>query len=130
MKNPKDYIPTHKHDTEKIDELAKIGYPFYKPILYELFEWIQDYNWPVAQKITPILRAAGKDIIPVVKKILKTDDDIWKYWILQQVLYKMPISIVEILKPELTKISENPTAKEKHEEVDIEAKDILEKLNN
>jgi len=44
MIKPEEYLPIHKSDTLKIEELAKIGYPFYKPILYELFEWIQDYN--------------------------------------------------------------------------------------
>lgn len=127
MPNPKDYIPETKHDTYKIDELAKIGYPFYEPILYELFEWIQDYNWPVAQKIVHLLVDAGKDVIPIVQEILKTDDDIWKYWILQQVMYKMPINIIKLLEKELIEIANNPTKGEKYDEVDIEAKDLLEK---
>ncbi len=129
MIKPEEYLPIHKSDTLKIEELAKIGYPFYKPILYELFEWIQDYNWPVAQKIVPLLCKAGEDIIPVIKKILMTDDDVWKYWVLSQVIDKMPIEFIIILKEDITKIEKAPTDGEKYDEVDIVAKELLKKIN-
>jgi hypothetical protein len=49
-------------------------------ILSDLFDWIKDINWPVAQKIIPLLLNSGEDVIPIVKNILKTNHDMWKYW--------------------------------------------------
>jgi len=125
------YIPADKHDTVKIYQLSKFGYPYYKPILKELFVWIQDMNWPVARVIAPLLIKAGKDIVPEMKNILLTNDDAWKYWSLTQVVRQMPDliqkEIVTEILPELQRIALNPTESEVVEELDIIAKEILKK---
>lgn len=125
------YIPTNKLDTDKIVELTKFEYPYYKPILRELFSWIQDINWPVAQEIAPLLIKAGKDIIPELKNILLTNDDVWKYWALTQILQEMPDAIqkdiVVEISSELQRIASNPTESEVVEELDVIAADILKK---
>jgi hypothetical protein len=124
-----DYIPKHKCDLEKIDELSKKKYPKYKSILPDLFEWIQDMNWPVAQKIVPLLINAGKDVIPIVKNILVSSDDIWKYWTLSFVIDKMNNDIIGLLTDDLIRIIKNPTDGEKLEEVNIIAKKLLNKIS-
>jgi len=123
------YIPKNKFDTKKIIELSKYNYPYYKSILHELFIWIQDINWPVAKEIAPLLIKAGKDITPELKSILLSNDDIWKYWSLTQILLEMPDStqkeIVFEISSELKRIASNPTKGEASEELDIIAKEIL-----
>ena len=122
------FIPKNKFDTALIEQLENYKYPFYKPILKDLFKWIQDLNWPVAQKIIPLLIKARKDIIPIVKEILNSNDDIWKYWTLSQVISKMDTSIIKELKNELMRIVNNPTNGEELEEVNIISETLLNKL--
>lgn len=126
--NLKDYIPKNKFDIDKIEYLSKKKYPEYKLILPDLFEWIKDMNWPVARKIAPLLINAGEDIVPIVKNILNTDDDVWKYWTLNYIVDKMDDSIILLIKSDLERIVINPTDGEKIDEVDISAKQLLDKI--
>lgn len=125
---PEDYIPKNKHDIQRIKALSEMGYPFYKPILFNLFEWIKDYNWPVAKEVAPLLVAAKSDAIPVIKTILKTNDEVWKYWVLEIIVDNLDIDTVNLLKDDLLKIAEKPTKDEQKEEVSIVAERILKKL--
>lgn len=127
--NLKDYIPNNKFDIEKIEYLSKKKYPEYKLILPDLFEWIKDMNWPVARKIAPLLINAGEDIVPIVENILNTDDDVWKYWTLNYIVDKMDDSIILLIKSDLERIVINPTDGEKIDEVDISAKQLLDKIS-
>jgi len=96
---------------------------FYKPILGNLFEWIQDINWPVAKVIIPLLIKAEKDIIPYVKDILNSNDSIWKYWVISQEVDGMDSivkkTILIELKEDFESIIDNPTIEDKSEELDI-----------
>ncbi len=126
--NLQNYIPKNKFDIDKIEYLSKKKYPEYKLILPDLFEWIKDMNWPVARKIAPLLINAGEDIVPIVKNILNTDDDVWKYWTLNYIVDKMDDSIILLIKNDLERIVINPTDGEKIDEVDISAKQLLDKI--
>ncbi|OHD08200.1 MAG: hypothetical protein A2Y34_16730 [Spirochaetes bacterium GWC1_27_15] len=109
-------------------ELSKNEYPFYKPILKDLFEWIQDINWPVARYIVPLLIKSGKDVLPIVKEILDSTDDVWKYWTLTCVISEMPPDILKGLEPDLLRIKNNPTTSEIMEELPQIALELLEKI--
>lgn len=130
MKNKhiKDYIPRDKSDVQSVEELSKIGYPFYRPILGDLFKCIEDINWPIAPSVVPLLIAAGDDVIPHIRLILESKDAIWEYWTLYSVVSKMPIHVIVKLKDDLQRIVDNPSSDEISEEVDKEAKSLLEKL--
>ncbi len=130
MSSARNFIPKSKVDTGLIEELSKYQYPFYKPILKELFEWIKDLNWPVAQPIIPLLVNAKADIIPIVKEILLSEDDIWKYWTLSQVVSEMDPAIIKELKPELDRLIHMPTKGEKMEEAVMIAEQLIEKFQN
>jgi hypothetical protein len=65
-------IPKHKFDFEATDELKKLSIEELKPIIPKLFEWTEDMNWPVAKEISKILIDYGKEIIPEVRKLLKS----------------------------------------------------------
>jgi len=124
------YIPEHKHDLEPLIELSKHEYPFYRDIMPELFTWIQDMNWPVAKLVAPLLVKAGRDVIPHVRLILKSDDSVWKYWVLLYVIDKMePVlrrEILSELKEELVLIMNNPSPEDKAEELDLIIKDFFD----
>ncbi len=129
MNKPENYIPKDKHDLESIKKLSEFEYPYYKPILPSLFEWIQDINWPVAQKIVPLLLKAGIDTIPHIKHIFQTDDYVWQYWTITFVVDKfegnLRNEILEALRFDLERLAYNPTDEEKKEELDIAAKEVL-----
>ncbi|HOH37098.1 MAG TPA: DUF5071 domain-containing protein [Spirochaetota bacterium] len=123
MDELKKFIPKNKFDVVSVSELSKYEYSFYKPILGNLFEWIQDINWPVAKVIIPLLIKAEKDIIPYVKDILNSNDSIWKYWVISQVVDGMDSivkkTILIELKEDFESIIDNPTIEDKSEELDI-----------
>ena len=122
------YIPRHKDDVRRIKELSKTEYPFYKPILSDLFKWIQDINWPVAREIVPLLITAGEDVVPHVKLILNSSDAIWKRWTLSYVMEAMSSKVIGQIKSELERIVQYPSNDEVAEEVDVLAKQLLEKI--
>ena len=117
-------VPDSKHDTDKAEAIVKLGYPAVAPIIPEILEWIQDCNWPVAQVFVPFLQVIGGPLIPEIRRILSTDDDFWKYWVVTQIIAESP-SLVEALRDELTRMAELPTASEKEETLDIECREIL-----
>ncbi|WCL49690.1 DUF5071 domain-containing protein [Leptospira sp. GIMC2001] len=121
----KDYIPKNKHDFASVEVIKNLGYPGYKPILKDLFIWIQDINWPIAREIVPLLIAAGKDIVPIVNDILDSNDYVWQAWVLNYVLIKMPKTIKLEFKSQLERIAKNPNKDEKYEDLDEIAKEIL-----
>ncbi len=94
-------------------------------ILPELLEWIQDINWPVAQEIAPLLSRAGPEIAPHISAILKSDDDVWKYWTIGHVIENLDREVGLLLRADLERIANSPTSGEKLEEVDIVAREAL-----
>lgn len=77
-----DLVPRDKFDIARVNAVIRLGYPAVSPILPQLLEWMQDYNWPVAQEIYPFLVSIGEPLAPHVLKVLETDDTVWKEWIL------------------------------------------------
>ena len=127
------YIPQTKHDTDLIDELAKHPYPYYRPILKELFEWVQDINWPVASKIVPLLVEAGADCTPIIRDILLSDDTMWMYWTLEILIHKFSdkdgAAITRDLQDMLLYKQLHLTEAEYADEIDKQLDTLLEKFN-
>ena len=84
--NVKDLVPKDKHDISNIDKLYSLSDEEMKPIVYDLLEWIQDYNWPVAQELIPLLKEREDIIFPYMSDILRGDDFMWKYWIMDLII--------------------------------------------
>lgn len=118
-------IPKHKMDVSAALEAKNLGHPSIEPILPILVTWLQDFNWPVAQEIEPYLKTLGTKLTPVVKEVLKTEDDVWKYWVLICLVDVADLELARSIEPELQGLlnSKSPEGL-----ADI-AKDILAKLN-
>lgn len=84
--NVKDLVPKDKHDISNINKLYNLSDEEMKPIVYNLLEWIQDYNWPVAQELIPLLKEREDIIFPYMSDILRGDDFMWKYWIMDLII--------------------------------------------
>jgi hypothetical protein len=122
-----DWVPKHKSDIERAERCIALGYPAVAPIIPDLLEWMQDYNWPVAQVLAPFLATIGEPLLTEIRRILATDDDVWKYWILIRIVATSP-ALAEQLRPELSRLAQFPTRTEMEEELHIHAQEILENL--
>jgi hypothetical protein len=85
--------------------LKRIGYSRVKSIIPELLEWIQDMNWPGAQEIVDLLITVDDEIVPYVKKILKSKDGIWIIWLLSEVVSKWNKDLKKQIKDDLYELS-------------------------
>jgi len=118
-------IPTSKHDVERARHAVARGYPAVAPIVRELLEVLQDPNRPVAKVLAPFLASIGAPLVPEIRRVLETDDHIWKYWLLT-CLVTTP-DVASALRSELTRLAEHPTPAEATEELDLVARQILDR---
>jgi hypothetical protein len=117
-------IPQTKFDTDRAEQVIAAGYPAVEPILPELLEWIQDCNWPVAQVLAPFLGTIGTPLIPYIRKILATDDVMWKYWALLCLVRDQP-DVAAALREDLKRYANSPTPDESAHGLDEVARNIL-----
>jgi len=122
----KSLVPRTKMDVERAEAAVAVGYPAVAPILPELLEWLQDMNWLVAKTLAPFLASIGSPLIPHISYILETDDEIWKYWILYQIMGES-LEVAEAFREEIERIAYSPTESEIREELDETAQFVLEK---
>lgn len=99
--NVKDLVPKDKHDISNINKLYNLSDEEMKPIVYNLLEWIQDYNWPVAQELVPLLKEREDIIFPYMSDILRGDDFMWKYWIMDLIIPDFSIEHKNALKNDI-----------------------------
>lgn len=123
--DPRALLPDDKLDTASAEQLVALGFPAIEPVLPQLFEWMQDFNWPVAQVLQHVLANIGAPLAPHVRKVLSQDDEIWKYWVLHCIVRESK-ELAQALRPDLERLVSSPTASEKIEEVDLVATEILE----
>jgi Domain of unknown function (DUF5071) len=117
-------IPQNKFDTERATQAVASGYPAVEPILPELLEWIQDCNWPVARVLAPFLGSIGTPLIPHIRRILASDDTLWKYWTLTRLVRDSP-DVVVALREDLERYANSPTPDETAAGLDEVARGIL-----
>jgi hypothetical protein len=122
------HLPVDKHDTEKAEALVALGYPAISSVLPDLLEWIQDGNWPVARVISPFLKNVGAPLATHVRTIFQGNDDTWKYSVLYGLVGESKELAIELV-VDLNRLVNCPTAGEVCEELDIGAKEILEKFS-
>ncbi|WP_261378304.1 DUF5071 domain-containing protein [Paenibacillus agilis] len=123
-----DLLPRDKHDFERVNHLKHAERKELIELLPELLTWLQDMNWPISIEISEILvKIVPRETIPLVKNILKSDDDLWKLYCLRYFVMKLPSELLAIdnLKEELNRIATKPTKSEKLEEVHLTAQEII-----
>ena len=81
--NVQEYLPKDKFDEKNIPELFSVSDDELKPVIPELLKWLQDYNYPVAQKLLPYLQQREDLVFPYVSGILRSDDTMWKIWVME-----------------------------------------------
>lgn len=116
--NPAGVVPTNKSDIAAAERAVVLGWPGVKPVISELLEWIQDYNWPVAHVLAPFLASVGRPLAPYLGPIFEGEDELWKYWVIDAVLANAPAELVEEFTPLLLRIADHPTPNERANELD------------
>ena len=81
-------------------------------------------NWPVAGVVAPFLSSIGAPLIPHIRSIFATDDHMWKYWVMTQ-LITTDREVAEAFRGELERIAYSPTPDEREELLDEPALDVL-----
>ena len=117
-------IPQSKFDIDRAEQVVTIGYPGVEPILPELLEWIQDCNWPVARILAPFLGSIGTPLIPHIRRILATEDTMWKYWTVSYLVQGSPDVVAE-LREDLQRYANSPTPDETADGLSEIAQNIL-----
>ncbi|MGY3446177.1 hypothetical protein ACVW17_006178 [Bradyrhizobium sp. USDA 4473] len=111
-------------DTGRAKAITALSHAEVEPILPALLEWMQDINWPVAQVLQPFLAGIGEPLAPHVRSVLKTDDDVWKRWVLLHIVAASP-ELLAMLGDDIERLATYPTPGERAEELDIVAKGLL-----
>lgn len=117
-------LPGTKSDIDKAKAVVALGFPAVESALPSLMEWMQDINWPVAQVLQPFLARIGAPLEPHIRVVLQSNDEIWKFWVLQHVVAKSD-ELVQLFQPELLRLANQATPGEQAEELDVLAKTIL-----
>jgi hypothetical protein len=117
-------LPKHKHDTDRVQTIVELGLPAVEPMLPALLEWMQDMNWPVARALQPFLASIGGPLAPHVRRVLETDDNVWKGWVLRYVVASSP-ELRTMLRADIERIATCPTLGEQVEKLDMLAKKIV-----
>ncbi|AZN38323.1 DUF5071 domain-containing protein [Paenibacillus albus] len=122
-------IPKDKFDVGTLAKLKAVDptQTNLQPILSELFEWIQDINWPIAKELCIILASfKPEDIIPYIQMVLKSGDEGWQYSCIRYLIPKLPSEVRGIIALDLRRVIDNPTYNETWCEIDIAAREIYE----
>lgn len=125
--NLQDTLPRHKSDLPAAESVVALGWPAVEPVAMQLLTWLQDINWPVARILAPFFEEVGADLAPYVRQIVQTQDDVWKYYVIEAVVGRS-LPLARVLEVELRRLSLSPTPSEHKEEVDRVASEALEQL--
>jgi hypothetical protein len=124
------YVPKNKHDHAAVQRARAVGFPALDPVLPNLLGWLKDMNWPVADAIAELLSISGAEIVPHIRGAFRSDDAIWKYWILTQLCPKLSPVILAELRSDIEKLATNATPSDRIEDVDAAATDLLSSTFN
>lgn len=126
-KDTKNLVPNNKEDSNFIHDLKLKSISEIRDIIPQLLEWMQDMNWPQAPLIADYFSPYINEIQEELISILKSNDEIWKYWILHGLILHSEITPGQKILLEVKRVYLNASKQEKEEEVDVIAKEILEK---
>jgi hypothetical protein len=71
-----------------------------------LLEWLQDFNWPIAREILPIISQHQNVAMPHITAVLRGDDSEWIYWIIALLVPRLTENNKESLKNDIINLSE------------------------
>lgn len=125
-KNIEDLIPKDKGDFDAAEDLKNYSIRDLTPIIPKLLEWLQDMNWPIAGIVAEYLRNNFLEIEMEIYPILKSNDEIWKWYIINN--FQNEINDGQIIS-EIKRLAQTPTKLEIEEELHFLSKEVINKRN-
>lgn len=118
-------LPRTTSDTARADALRDLPPRELSPHVAELLVWLQDINWPVARPVAAALSRCGDELVGPVRSVLRSDDDLWKLWLLSELLPRVCRDVQGALREDILRIAKHPTSSEQAEEADIAAQALV-----
>lgn len=115
----------HKADFEACDKLLSADSTQVVAVLPQLLCWLQDINWPVAPYIIKRLSQLDAVLAGPVLVVLGSNDEMWKYWIISNLLPFATAEVCHAVYPRIKEIAVMPTKSEVSEEVNLVAAELL-----
>lgn len=125
----KNLVPNNKEGLNFINNLKLKSISEIRDLIPQLLEWMQDMNWPQAPLIADYFSPYINEIQEELISILKSNDEMWKYWILHGLILHSEITPSQKILLEVKRVYLNASKQEKEEEVDVIAKEILKKYH-
>lgn len=108
----KNLIPRDKFDTSTISKLEVISDSDFEAIGMEILTWVQDINWPIASEMVRLIVLRQDVMMHHIETVLRGSDEIWKYWIITNIIPNINENNLKKIYPRLLEISLNPTIDE------------------
>ena len=126
----KDLVPKNKFDNSNIETIRGLSDEELSVIIPDLLEWLEDYNWPVAQELEPILIERQNLVLPYISDILRGDNYTWRYQIINLLLPGFTVENRLLFKEDLEYLVSRRTNDSYEITISDEAKECLEKYYN
>lgn len=134
----KDLLPKDKADKSNIQKIQQLNDMELSTIIYDLFEWIQDCNWPISGEVLQILITRQDLVFPYISDVLtakngivvdgKTSPDyMWQYWILELLIPHLKKEYQLLLKTDIEQLATQPVTNEDIKDVVERAEICLQK---
>jgi hypothetical protein len=123
-------LPKTKNDVELADALCAVPSERLSPHVADLLVWLQDINWPVARSVATALSRCGDELVDPVRSVLRSDDDIWKLWVLSELLPRVNRPVLLALRDDILRIANDPTSGERIEEAHLAAQQLSSSLDS
>ncbi|MFD2600657.1 DUF5071 domain-containing protein [Flavobacterium suzhouense] len=120
-------VPRDKWDDKAIENLQNCSFDEVRDKVPALLEWLQDMNWPVAGGIFDFLLPHVNEIEDEIIKIFRTDDGMWKYWILG-LIDNYQGKVNERIVNEIVRVYNEPTPDEIDCGVHEDVQEMIEKF--
>lgn len=126
-----DLVPRDKFDDAAAGRIRYADPQMIEPVLNEILEWLQDSNRPIVSPLLDSLKPLGIMLAPHIKKILLTDDGMWKCVIMHLLHESENRDLCVALKEELKFVANSPFEEDQATGYDNDsaAKELLEKYN-
>lgn len=111
-------IPTNKHDFDAVEKIKNADSKSIQKWLPQIFEWVEDINWPIAAKLVEVLVKFDDMIVPYLIDLIHNPDGLREYSVY---FYMLPIlndRQLHLIKEELLRVVYNPSDFEKQEGYD------------
>lgn len=122
------FIPKDKSDFETVERIKNAAPKRIEEVLPQVFEWIEDINWPIAKELVKVLAGLDDSIIPFVIDLIHNPDGLREYSVYCFMLPLLNNRQLLLLKEELERIVNHPSSFEKEEEYDKTAIEYLQKI--